>query len=66
MRDQPVELGVVHEVVVDAVALARTGATSGHRHRHPDVGVPAPDLGDDRALADPGGAGEHGEPCRIA
>src|SRR3954470_1317119 len=66
LGDQPVEVLVGDEVVVDPVHLAGTAGPRGDRHRDPHVGVPLPDLRDHGALADPRGAGEHGQPCRGA
>ena len=60
--DQPVELVVVDEVVVDAVHLARARRRVVTDTDIQTSGRVLPQFRDDRALADPGGAGEHGQP----
>ena len=53
LGDQPVELGIVDEVVVHSIDLAGALRPGGHRHRHPDLRVPAPDLRHHGALSYP-------------
>jgi len=50
--DEPGELGVVDEVVLDAFGLTGPGWARGHRYRQPYLWMGLPDLGDDCALAD--------------
>src|SRR5205085_9165272 len=54
-----VELLLVEEVVVDAVALAGPRGARGGRHRQLQPGDALHQSADERALADPRGAGDH-------
>ena len=60
--DQLVHLVVGDEEVVDAVLLTGARLAGRGRDREPDLGVFLAHMGDDRALADPRRAGEHGQP----
>ena len=56
--DPPLELPGVEEVVVDAVALARPRGAGRGRHRQLEAGDALEQAADQRALADPGRAGD--------
>ena len=58
--DHPaVELDVVEEVVVHAVLLARARRARGRGDGELELGHALEQRADERALADPGGAGDH-------
>ena len=59
--DQTVELAVVDKVIFAAVYFPGPRPTCRNRHGNPDVGANPAEFGDDRALPDPGGPGEHGQ-----
>jgi hypothetical protein len=58
----PVELGVVEEVVVDAVLLTRPRGARGRGHRQLEAGHPVEQRADERSLADPRRAGDDEDP----
>src|SRR6478609_237193 len=60
--DHAVELLGRHEVVVQAVDLARPRGPGRGRHGEPDLRVPRPEVGGHGALADGGRSGEDGQP----
>src|SRR6201999_4161610 len=55
----PIEVGVAEEVIVDAVVLTRTRRTRCCRHGQLELGNPLQQCANQRALADPGRAGDH-------
>ena len=59
--DEPVELGVGHEVIVHSVDLARAGRSGGGGDRDEQIGMTPAQLGDDGPLAHRGGTGEDGQ-----
>lgn len=61
-RDQPVELLVGDEDVVDAVNLTGTRRARRHRDRQPHLGIVGADVCRDRPLPDCGRAGENDQP----
>src|SRR4051794_38913385 len=63
--DHPVELGVVDEVVVDAVRLARAWRPGGRAHREQHLGMMLADEARDGALADRRRSGEHHEAAAL-
>jgi hypothetical protein len=65
LGNQPVELGVVDEVVLDPVGLAGTRGPRGDRHREPHFGTAAAQLFDDGALSYPGGTRQDCETFRL-
>ena len=64
--DHAIELGVVDEEVALALDLAGPRGPGRRRHRQPHVGVVAPDVRRDGALADRGRSGEHDQPVAGA
>jgi len=60
----PLELGKRNEVVVDAVAFPGAGGAGGGRHARHELGQRGQEPPQDRALADPGGAGNDDEFAR--
>src|SRR5690606_11075276 len=61
VSDEAVELGVVDEIVVDAVDLAGTRGSRRRGHGEQDVGVVVADVCRDGPLADRGRSGENEE-----
>ena len=59
--DQTVELAVVDKVIFAAVYFPGPRPTCRNRHGNPDARANPAEFGDDRALPDPGGPGEHGQ-----
>jgi len=59
--DETVELAVVDKVIFAAVYFPGPRPTCRNRHGNPDARANPAEFGDDRALPDPGGPGEHGQ-----
>ena len=58
-RQAAIEVGFGQEMVGDAVLLAGPRRARRRRHRQPELGVALAQRRDQRALADPGGPGDH-------
>lgn len=60
--DQPVELVVIDKVILAPLHFPGARAACRRRHGNPDLRTSPAEFRDDRALPDPGGPGEHGQP----